>query len=281
MNTITVQIGDHLVASRFGYTHHALYIGDGQVMHYLNDEGVTIDSFETFAKGEKTWVREHSCRRYTRKESVERAHSRFGNDNYNVIINNCEHFVNWCINGLHVSEQVNDIVLTIVGTLMEKQIVNKVAPTVMGKLLSTTVATSATAAGTAFVSSTATGGTVTAFASGVSTLASTATAVGGGAVILTAVPVAKGIQRAVNNYHVCDNPLELIVEFGKGAAECVEDAYESASECAGNIYDGITDCVEDVYEGVSDCVGDICEDVTECVGDVCESVGSFFSSIFD
>jgi hypothetical protein len=55
-------------------------------------------------------VQKHFFRFYNDEESVERAHSRLGEDWYNVLTNNCEHFVNWCINGLHNSEQVNGLI---------------------------------------------------------------------------------------------------------------------------------------------------------------------------
>ncbi|WP_429195258.1 lecithin retinol acyltransferase family protein, partial [Aeromonas veronii] len=40
-------------------------------------------------------------------ESLARAHQRLGERAYNLQFNNCEHFVTWCIQGVHHSEQVD------------------------------------------------------------------------------------------------------------------------------------------------------------------------------
>lgn len=111
-----MNIGDHLVTPRTGYTHHGLYIGNGKVIHYSGfaDGQLTgticTTSVKEFANGHDVSVEEHLLRLYGRKESVERARGRLGEDWYSVLVNNCEHFVNWCINGLHNSSQVNNAV---------------------------------------------------------------------------------------------------------------------------------------------------------------------------
>jgi hypothetical protein len=107
-----MNIGDHLVTPRTGYTHHGIYIGNEQVIHYsgfANGQStgtICITSVKAFANGHDVSVQKHFFRFYNDEESVERAHSRLGEDWYNVLINNCEHFVNWCITGLHDSPQV-------------------------------------------------------------------------------------------------------------------------------------------------------------------------------
>lgn len=111
-----MNIGDHLVTPRTGYTHHGLYIGNGEVIHYsgfANGQArgtICTTSVKAFANGHGVSVQEHFFRFYNDEESVERAHNRLGEDWYNVLINNCEHFVNWCINGLHNSHQVNTLI---------------------------------------------------------------------------------------------------------------------------------------------------------------------------
>jgi hypothetical protein len=111
-----MRIGDHLVSSRFGYSHHGLYIGNQQVIHYaglangLSGGAIEITSVSAFANGNNVRVKHHSSRRYNAEQSVNRAHSRLGEDWYNVLLNNCEHFVSWCINGVHSSAQVNNAI---------------------------------------------------------------------------------------------------------------------------------------------------------------------------
>ncbi len=46
-----LKLGDHLIARRVGYTHHGLYLGDGNVLEYLMNEGVTIVPLSSFANG--------------------------------------------------------------------------------------------------------------------------------------------------------------------------------------------------------------------------------------
>jgi len=104
--------GDHLVTERIGYTHHGLYIGDNEVIHYAGfsedmDKGkIEITSYEDFSQNKNTYIKTHFNRVYNEIESVTRAYSRLGEDEYNLVFNNCEHFVSWCIDGLARSEQV-------------------------------------------------------------------------------------------------------------------------------------------------------------------------------
>ena len=97
--------GDHLVSSRLGYDHHGLYIGDGEVIHYsgfseLFDKGsIEITTLEDFEQGSNSSVKNHIVTVYNADERLERAYSKLGEDSYNLIFNNCEHFVNWCFNG--------------------------------------------------------------------------------------------------------------------------------------------------------------------------------------
>lgn len=95
-----LQEGDHLWVQRIGYTHHGIYLGTDQVIHYLQ-EGVSIDSLEMFAYGSKIYKKDsfESPTKYSNEKIVERAFYRLGEDNYNLGINNCEHFCRWCRNG--------------------------------------------------------------------------------------------------------------------------------------------------------------------------------------
>ena len=110
--------GDHLVTPRISYEHHGLYIGNDRVIDYTPD-GVCIRSLDSFSDGHDIHVEDHPFRFYSHSESVSRGKSRLGDDNYNVIFNNCEHFVNWCINGLHISDQVNRVLAAIIKAMEE------------------------------------------------------------------------------------------------------------------------------------------------------------------
>jgi len=105
-------IGDHLVSNRGYYTHHGLYAGDGQVVHYAGLSNgwqhgqIENVSFKEFQVGQSFSVRRYNKRQFTREESVARAGRRIGEDCYCLMANNCEHFVRWCIAGDHKSSQV-------------------------------------------------------------------------------------------------------------------------------------------------------------------------------
>jgi hypothetical protein len=62
-----------------------------------------------FADGNPWHIQPHPNRQFTPAESVERARTKEGEVAYNVALNNCEHFVNWCIEGEHRSEQVRNV----------------------------------------------------------------------------------------------------------------------------------------------------------------------------
>jgi len=106
--------GKHLVIKKAAgsYTHHGLGLGDGRVIHYsgladdLTNAGVIEKiSLEDFAKGKEIVVKDHEERKFNIDEAIIRAHLRIGEAQYHVLHNNCEHLVEWCINGRHFSQQ--------------------------------------------------------------------------------------------------------------------------------------------------------------------------------
>ncbi len=46
---------------------------------------------------------------YTPEETIERAKSRLGENKYNLLFNNCEHYAIWCKTGIHESRQIEDL----------------------------------------------------------------------------------------------------------------------------------------------------------------------------
>ncbi|MFT5706029.1 MAG: hypothetical protein ACI9ES_000300 [Oceanospirillaceae bacterium] len=107
--------GDHLISPRVGFEHHGLYIGNGEVIHYAGfsevlDKGfIEITSVKDFEQGWGSKVKNHLFSVYNSNDRVERAYSKVGENSYNLLSNNCEHFVNWCFNGLKSSSQVNNV----------------------------------------------------------------------------------------------------------------------------------------------------------------------------
>ncbi len=106
--------GKHLVIKKAAgsYTHHGLGLGDGRVIHYsgladnLTNVGLVEEtSLEDFAKDKEIIIKDHKDRKFDLEEAIIRARLRIGEDQYHVLHNNCEHLVEWCINGKHVSQQ--------------------------------------------------------------------------------------------------------------------------------------------------------------------------------
>lgn len=98
-------LADHLFVRRGVYTHHAIYIGNGSIVHYNKcaDDGISIHrvSLEEFAAGDDIQVmsEKNSPLKYTQEEAVRRALRRVGETEYHLLDNNCEHFVRWCRSG--------------------------------------------------------------------------------------------------------------------------------------------------------------------------------------
>jgi hypothetical protein len=110
--------GDRLYVYRNLWNFHSLYkhygidCGDGTVIHYRKpSEVIERTSIETFSKGNRVYI-EPNLEGFSFVPSVvvDRAKSRLGENRYNLLFNNCEHFVNWCKTGISDSKQVRNFV---------------------------------------------------------------------------------------------------------------------------------------------------------------------------
>jgi hypothetical protein len=105
-------IGAHLTTPRWGYVHHGIYAGDGQVIHYagfnrpLRRGPVEQVPLARFTRGRQLQVRVPAAAPFGGVAAVERARSRLGEDRYRFWSNNCEHLVEWCLSGTSRSVQV-------------------------------------------------------------------------------------------------------------------------------------------------------------------------------
>ena len=104
-----------MVSPRRGYTHHGIYVGRGRVVQYgglcrgLRRGPVEEVVVSQFAQGRSIYVRPADSRGFGSEEVARRARSRLGENSYNVITNNCEHFCEWCVHGEHQSYQVGNL----------------------------------------------------------------------------------------------------------------------------------------------------------------------------
>ena len=111
----TPPLAARLVTARRGYTHHGIYVGDGKVVHYAGlsrswrSGPVEEVSLAEFACGREIRVRVCSNPQFEPREVVMRARSRLGENCYRVLVNNCEHFCEWCLRGRNRSSQVEQL----------------------------------------------------------------------------------------------------------------------------------------------------------------------------
>ena len=99
---------DHLqVPRQHGlFNHHGIDLGDGTVAHYLEGREILRSSTDDFSQGQPLTVIAHADTSPTRV-TLQRAMSRIGEQNYNLLFNNCEHFATWCKTGRHRSDQID------------------------------------------------------------------------------------------------------------------------------------------------------------------------------
>ena len=99
---------DHLqVPRQHGlFHHHGIDLGDGTVAHYLEGREILRSSTDDFSQGQPLTVIAHADASPTRV-TLQRAMSRIGEQNYNLLFNNCEHFATWCKTGRHRSGQID------------------------------------------------------------------------------------------------------------------------------------------------------------------------------
>ena len=102
---------DHLqVPRQHGlFNHHGIDLGDGTVAHYLEGRAILRSPLEEFSRGQPLSVVTYNpddCS--APRVTLRRAMSRLGEQNYNLLFNNCEHFAHWCKTGRHRSEQVEN-----------------------------------------------------------------------------------------------------------------------------------------------------------------------------
>ena len=101
---------DHLeVPRQHGlFNHHGIDLGDGTVAHYLEGREILRSSRDDFSQGQPISVVEHDQASST-GVTLRRAMGRIGEQNYNLLFNNCEHFAIWCKTGRHRSSQVESM----------------------------------------------------------------------------------------------------------------------------------------------------------------------------
>jgi hypothetical protein len=104
-----VAAADHLTVPRQHglFLHHGIDLGDGSVAHYLEGREILRSPLNDFSRGLEICVVNHP-QASSAGITLRRAMSRIGEQRYNLLFNNCEHFATWCKTGRHRSGQVED-----------------------------------------------------------------------------------------------------------------------------------------------------------------------------
>jgi hypothetical protein len=94
------------------YEHHGIDCGDNTVIHYRKpSEIIERTSLKIFTKGNKIYLRQYPIGfSFIPEIVVHRAQSRLGENKYNLLFNNCEHFATWCKIGVNESKQIKKFI---------------------------------------------------------------------------------------------------------------------------------------------------------------------------
>ena len=110
-------------------SHHGIYIGNGEVLQFEHQDGlkfnatvikVDINKFKESSKKRKSplYAFYNNINDESTDKILKRANKILGTKNYNIITNNCEHVVNYCINGKKNSEQINRILYDLISNII-------------------------------------------------------------------------------------------------------------------------------------------------------------------
>jgi len=110
-----LNLGDHIYVRRLVYSHHGIYAGDGNVIHYTGEEKEKKDpliretDIEAFLKGGKLRRRDYK-KRLPPSETLSLAKKHLSDNSYSITLNNCEHFAAYCATGKRKSRQLREAV---------------------------------------------------------------------------------------------------------------------------------------------------------------------------
>ena len=119
--------GDLIFVDHGLYKHFGIYINDDCVIHYdgkiddkfLRNMCIRQTNMDRFLAGKTNFqiYNSKTCK-IDPLDVINRAKSRIGEEEFNLIFNNCEHFGLWCKTGVSKSNQVDFIILIIIFTIL-------------------------------------------------------------------------------------------------------------------------------------------------------------------
>lgn len=117
----TPKIGDVVYTKRALYCHYGIYVNNNCIVEFAPPDGFELDakralirtaSIDSFLNGGQLFIDTKCKKKYSNSDIATRALSCVGlyKGNYNLIFNNCEHFVKWCCSGVFASYQANKVI---------------------------------------------------------------------------------------------------------------------------------------------------------------------------
>jgi Lecithin retinol acyltransferase len=111
VDVAAVVIGTQLIVCRLEYYRRGIYVGNGRVVHHTGriryPHGLIEEvSLADFVAGRPVRLGDTPCQS-SACGVVRRARSRLGEQRYDLLQNNCEHFCTWCQTGRPRSPQVD------------------------------------------------------------------------------------------------------------------------------------------------------------------------------
>lgn len=116
------EYGDVIYTKHNLYRHYGIYINENCVIHYdgklddifLSKMCIRETTMERFLGGKKYYYIDNRESKFDNEEVVSRARKCIGEEKFNLISHNCEHFAMWCKTGKSRSQQVYLILLLII-----------------------------------------------------------------------------------------------------------------------------------------------------------------------
>ena len=116
------EYGDIIYTKHKMYRHYGIYINEDCVIHY---DGKTDDVFlramcirettmDRFLGDKKCYYIDNRVGKFNNEEIVNRAREYIGEEKFNLVCHNCEHFAMWCKSGKYRSNQVYLTILLVI-----------------------------------------------------------------------------------------------------------------------------------------------------------------------
>ena len=108
------EYGDIIYTKHNLYRHYGIYINENCVVHYdgklddmfLRKMCIRETTMDRFLGGKTSYYIDNREAKFNNKEVVERARECIGEEKFNLVSHNCEHFAMWCKAGEPRSKQV-------------------------------------------------------------------------------------------------------------------------------------------------------------------------------